>query len=227
MVHSHCPGPRLRQIPISAIGICVICEHQHTILHKPFFLCLRIGLGGGQCKHTICRKGYLFGYEDANSRRDLWFAFSARVPVRCRCHHRLRVHRQRIRHISRQTRDHWRGTWRHRRLRFVVVQSRHLWTSFCKTQIQESKLHVNFKEVQLLVHTPMCALNVKECLHVPTPFPSPSQCLSKFNIVSRDDYSAKLAVTIDTMIILGDGQSTAVLPRCYRGGLPIARYDQC
>ena len=28
-------------------------------------------------------------------------------------------------------------------------------------------------------------------------------------------------------IILGDGRSTTVLPRCYRGGLTIAKYDPC
>ena len=92
---------------------------------------------------------YLFGYEDAGSRWDLWFPFSARESVRCRCHHRLRVHRQRVRHTSRQTRDHWWRTWWRHRLRFVVVQSRHSWTNFCKTQIRESKLHVNLQTLFL------------------------------------------------------------------------------
>ena len=56
MVHSYCPRLRPKQIPIAGaqnpMGICVVIyvqyEQLHTILYKPFFICIDVG----QSKHT-------------------------------------------------------------------------------------------------------------------------------------------------------------------------------
>ena len=34
-------------------SVSVQCKHLYTILYKRFFICLCIGLGVGQCKHTL------------------------------------------------------------------------------------------------------------------------------------------------------------------------------
>ena len=40
----------------AVLSVCEQCEHLHTILHKPFFIRIGVGLGLCQCEHTIRRK---------------------------------------------------------------------------------------------------------------------------------------------------------------------------